>query len=748
MVRADAFSRSLIVKEASDYGLDPNFVEAVFLQEGGNPYQVNWDNNHFAHGPMQVSLSAALDGGYSPTDLVFDPTHKESYSPALASPSLSIKFGTAYLATRGIVVGCLNGDYKCLLAAYNAGNIIGRDLNTGNYRNQSYVDEVWARYTEISGGEVREAPAAPNPSAFPPLESFPCTMLAKSVKDSSNVSSDKAPAAYIPRSPYSPYISIIYTPKKGTASFDLASGDPDGRPRWLTYFELHERLGGLSTARARLFDTGADIIVNAVSENNSDSLDSVGNPQYDSESATRLSVSDFDPLDNVKIIFGYASSSAEIAEDNSIFGTVFPGSMGMQSLKIDPLSKFVAPRREMFLQNYQPRFLGYGVEIDLVFADASAIAALESKTKTYVKDDGTGLVIASGQQGGVPDSQSSTDLGIVEEICAEHGWQVCSEKTAKLLSYEGHATNELRDRPIVQSGKDDITFLREKLAPSAMSATSNAAAYSVYLDSSGTSPEPPTLHFHPPNLSAPASRSYYYTRSRLGTVLRFEPVVNGQLIALFGGVTAVLAGTDMVTKKPISSKSQSTDPDNNSLPGNPLPTETTYQEDGPDGVVSKTVSPTTLNNSPDKNKEEQQGAAQSFRQSGSLASLTAQMVVLGDPKVRAGMTVDISIEVFNPAGSGDSLGWDYLVDSTQGILGSIFLNRPTPPRELYVKRGLHYTSGKWLVSEVRHVIQGGEYLTYLELLRNTLQTPSFSGFGKSEADDLTNLNVSSNLNTR
>ena len=53
-----------------------------------------------------------------------------------------------------------------------------------------------------------------------------------------------------------------------------------------------------------------------------------------------------------------------------------------------------------------------------------------------------------------------------------------------------------------------------------------------------------------------------------------------------------------------------------------------------------------------------------------------------------------------------------------------------------------------MVAEVRHVIQGGEYLTYLELLRNTLQTPSFTGFGKSEADDLTNLNVSSNLNTR
>jgi len=754
MVRADAFSKSLILKEASEYGLDPNFVEAVFLQEGGKPYQVNWDNNHFAHGPMQVSLDAATDGGYSPSDLVRDDFREFYYSPALASPELSIKFGTAYLATRGLVVGCSNGDYKCLLAAYNAGNVIGRDPKTGNYRNQSYVDKVWAKYTAISGGVVEEAPAPPSPSSFPSLDCHPCTILTNKDTNGETTSSNKASAAYIPRSPYSPYISIMYTPKKGTASFDLASGDPGGRPRWLTYFELHERLGGLSTARARLFDTGGDIIVNAVSGDNSTEVDSVGNPQYDSESATRLAVSDFDPLDNVKIIFGYAPSSAEIAEDDSIFGTIFPGSMGSESIKIDPLKEFVAPRREMYLQNYQPRFLGYGVEIDLVFADSSALAALESKTKTHVKDkDNTGRVIASGTtadtvpviQSMVGDGDMSLpELGIVETICAEHNWLACTEKTKPLLSYESSVNNELADRPITQTGKDDITFLREKLAPSAAN-DDGSSAYAVYLDSST---KPSTLHFHPPVLNAPAGRSYYYTRSRLGTVLRFEPVINGQLIALFGGVSAVLAGTDMVSKQPISSKSQSTDPDSNSLPGNPLPTQTTYQEDGPEGVLSKTVSPTTLNSSPDKNKEEQLGAAQSFRQSGSLAALTAQMVVLGDPKVRAGMNVDISIEVFNPAGSSDALGWDYLVDSTQGILGSIFLNRPTPPRELYAKRGLHYTSGKWMVAEVRHVIQGGEYLTYLELLRNTLQTPSFTGFGKSEADDLTNLNVSSNLNTR
>jgi hypothetical protein len=745
MRRADAASRALIEKEAKANGLDPDFVEAVFLQEGGTANVYNWDVSHYAHGPMQTSLAAAYDGGYSPTDLVRDPLRNANYSPALASPELSIKYGTRYLAQRGPIVGCSSGDYPCYLAAYNAGNIIG--VTAGGYKNQAYVDSVWEKYRAIKGGSLPEQPTPPDPSVMPIRDAFPCTLLDESLKNQTSAESDKATPAYIPRSPYSPYVSIKYTGKEG-GSMELAAGS-DGRPKWLTYFEFHERLGGLATARARLFDTGGDIIVEAVSGSSTVNQDSVGNPQYDPDVAIRTAASQFNALDNVKLVFGYAPSVEESINDESIFGIIFPGSMGEEERRIDPLAKLVAPRREMYLQNYQPRFLGYGVEIDLVFADASAIAGLESKTRTYTKEETNnkeGKVIASGQQGGgIP---TGDNLGIVETICKEHGWQVCSEKTKRLQSYDALDSNTKIDRPVVQSGKDDITFIRETLAPNAESEQSDSSAYNAFLDSST---QPSTLHFHPPNLASPASRSYYYTRSRNGTVLRFEPVVNGQLVALFGGVTSVLAGTDMVSNEPISSTASPGDSNSNTLPGTPLPEETEYQEDGPEGPVKKTVAPKVYRSSADKNTGEQKGAAQSFRQSGSLAALSAQMVVLGDPTIRAGVTIDVSIEVFNPAGSGDALGWDYLVDSTQGILGSIFLNRPEAPKELYSARGLHYTSGKWMVMEVRHVIQGGEYLTYLDLMRNTLQSPGFTSGNAvldNGTDSLSKSNVSSNLNTR
>lgn len=746
MRRADAASRALIEKEANANGLDPDFVEAIFLQEGGTTYAsgYNWDGYFYAHGPMQVSLAAAYDGGYSPTDLTRDPFYNADYSPNLASPELSIKYGTRYLAQRGPTVGCSSGDYACYSAAYNAGNIIG--VTAGSYRNQAYVDSVWKKYNAIKGGSLPEAPTPPDPSVMPVRDSFPCTLLDESIRNQNSTEADKATPAYIPRSPYAPYVSIKYTSKEGE-SMELAAGD-DGRPRWLTYFEFHERLGGLATARARLFDTGGDIIVEAVSGSSTITQDSVGNPQYDPDNAVRTAASQFNVLDNAKLIFGYAPSVEESIKDESIFGTIFTGSMGEEERKIDPLAKVVAPRREMYLQNYQPRFLGYGVEIDLVFADASALASLESKTRTHTKDDNSkeGKVIASGQQGGgIP---TGDNLGIVETICKEHGWQACTEQTKRLQSYDALDSNTQIDRPVVQAGKDDITFIKETLAPSAESELSNSSSYTAFLDNST---QPSTLHFHPPNLAAPSSRSYYYTRSRNGTVLRFEPVINGQLVALFGGVTSVLAGTDMVSNEPISSTATPNDPNSNTLPGQPLPEETEYQEDGPEGPVKKTVAPKVYRSSADKNAGEQQGAAQSFRQSGSLAALSAQMVVLGDPTIRAGVTIDVSIEVFNPAGSGDALGWDYLVDATQGILGSIFLNKPEAPKELYSARGLHYTSGKWMVMEVRHVIQGGEYLTYLDLMRNTLQSPGFTS-GNAVVDDgtdsLAKSNVPSTLNTR
>ena len=735
MNRASAFDRALIEKEANANGIDPDFLEAVYLQEGGDrlfSYNYEWDGSKYIHGPMAISLDEAYTAGYSPSDLTLDANRNAYYSPALASPELSIKFGARYLAQYGLTVGCEVGDYYCYAAAYDSRSI---SYGEGGYSNQSYVDGVMDFYNQIKGGSNPDTPEAPPPSNFPKDSYFPCVTL------------EKNNSAYIPRSPYAPYLSVIYTSSNGV-SIDLASGD-DGRPRYITYFEYHETLGGLGTARVRLFDTGGDIILEAISGNAGVQVDTVGNPKTDPDSPKKAATSQFSILDNVKLTFGYAPSVEEEIKDASIFGTIFPGRLGEEERKIDPLNKFVAPRKEMFLQNYQPRFLGYGVELDLVFADASAIAALEEKTRTFTNDGGTdgkeAKVIASGQQGGVPEEGSQ--LGIVETICKEHGWQACTAATSELINFDTLDDNTESNRHIVQTGKDDMAFIREKLIPASKVKGEQSAGYMAYVDSST---KPSTLHFHPPNLRAPSDRVYRYTRSRNGTVIRFEPVVNGELIALFGGISATYAGINPVTKQTISTKASSDDDTGNNSPGASLPSEKTYQEDGVDGVVEKTVKPNTVRNSPDRDLEEQRGAVQSFRQSGSLAALSGQLVVLGDPKIRAGMNIDLEVEVFNPSGSGDALGWDYLADATKGILGSLpFVNQPASPKELYFSRGLHYTSGKWHVLEVRHIIQGGEYLTYLELMRNTLLSPGFNGgVDETGTSTLNDLNVPNNLNTR
>jgi hypothetical protein len=68
--------------------------------------------------------------------------------------------------------------------------------------------------------------------------------------------------------------------------------------------------------------------------------------------------------------------------------------------------------------------------------------------------------------------------------------------------------------------------------------------------------------------------------------------------------------------------------------------------------------------------------------------LKAELVIVGDPLLEPGWSVHIAVQT-------------YRIDED----GNVF-------------RRLHYTSGIWLIYEVRHVIQGGQYLSFLQVHRN------------------------------
>lgn len=742
MKRAPPEIRSLIDKEANEYGLDPDFVEAVYLSEEGAPNQMNWDVRHFAHGPMQVSLAAATDFGFDDSDKQFDSAHASYKSPTLATSAISVKYGTAYLAKRGVKVGCSPTDLGCLLASYNGGS---PNINpaTGQYRNQQYVTTILNRLSDIkggvtgyphypSGGSGPTGPGSPGGggSGVPPAPNsgsinyaFPCSNLNKEEFDST----------ILPRSPCLPWFTILYKTRSGAGPWMDFTVGPEGRPRWVTYFEFHEKLADVSTARIRLFDESGDVLaMAAIGEGSALQVDTVGNaaPATNSGDVSQFALTP-NVLDTALLGFGYMPSSAESGTvTNTTLDSVlsFIGAITPERTKLDAVDRIISPIHRMHLHNYQPNFRGWGVEMDLTFMNALGSAATEQRTVAYPS-----LKIASGHVGGVPTAApSGQSLGIIETICKERGWSACTQETNMITSLGGDQTGVTEtQRTIIQAGTDDRTFINSILCAQATVVGSNIGGFLSNLDSST---EPPTLHFHPPVYNNPTARTYVYGRSRHGVVISFSVVVQGELIVLFGGGSLMGISTDTARKslKTLVSKSDG-EPVGMSNASNGVQLSSHIKMQGRPTVDGQQPNVDTIKPiSKGSLVDQVQTDLEASRQMAEMASVTAQMVIIGDPLIKPGMSVNVIIQTGIHTGMGPSISESMLGNFSSGALGGMtsllgILNDPAPAQVFTQVQAEHYASGSWQVMEARHVIQGGEYLTYLELFRNRLFGQSIYG---------------------
>src|SRR5262245_7033921 len=161
--RVSPEQRAMIEREALANGLDPDFVEAVAIQESGGDGMVNWDVTHVAHGLMQISGDAATEMGYRDPVAVGEPV---SYPPGTLVPSdvplaqhdQNIHYATKYLARPSMMRRC-QGGLPCRAAAYNGGSPIRAP--GGGYKNQAYADSVMRHYRCIKNRPPTQMAANP-----------------------------------------------------------------------------------------------------------------------------------------------------------------------------------------------------------------------------------------------------------------------------------------------------------------------------------------------------------------------------------------------------------------------------------------------------------------------------------------------------------------------------------------------------------------------------------------------------------
>jgi hypothetical protein len=130
----------MVQKSAKEYGVDPNLIKAVMMQEsGGNKDSVS---SAGAYGLMQITSDSAETSGMN-------------WNQVKNDPQANINAGASELA-RDLKAN--NGDIKLALAAYNAGQ---GAVNTGKYlgykETMDYIQKVPKYYEELQNSASKYA---------------------------------------------------------------------------------------------------------------------------------------------------------------------------------------------------------------------------------------------------------------------------------------------------------------------------------------------------------------------------------------------------------------------------------------------------------------------------------------------------------------------------------------------------------------------------------------------------------------
>ena len=650
--RAPEQYRSIIEQEASANGLDPNFLEAVCIQEGilrwpnnvpTGPYPgVYLDTGEYAHGPMAIHLSAALGAGFAGPVLLDSQGRK--YAPTLADPANSIKYGAIYLAKRGLGAlgqlpsggaACEAGDMACLAAAYTQGNT--RRRPDGSWLKQEYVNNVKGYYECLTGRTLPDErhPSGPirnpgqtgpdQPTDPPPTDpgSIKCIGFRPEI--------ERIIPFPMPSLPYFAYFTVAMV-----GYGNLATGTPTEtptiddkgkqgrvfsppRPQYITRFEMEEKFGGQNKCYVRVFD-----------------------PNWDFSEL----VSSYEPgtTQLARISFGYVSQ-----EYGDLQGPA----------RYDSGLDLWSPEYAMRVWSFHPEFLGWGVEVEMVFFGIGGLMAGTHQTKQH--------------EGKRVDE-------IVTDIAKQYNADVCTVPTKRLL-VEGGAlqTASQVDKPFLQD-ESDWSFA-SKLSMEAVQEDNDVHGdYNIWVDDAAA--EKAMFHFHSQLWDSPPIRQYTYLRSQYGNIIEWRPDIQDIGIARLGGARA-----DQLTFDPGSKEFKEKTVDLEAVVGSSF---TGSVADSP--LVTLTKSATIPVRKKFPSVEGPVGDFQvegvNFFEKAYNFAYTGTLIILGDPLIRPGRNVVLLVFTFRDTADGQLL--------------------PV----------LNFTSGVYNVQTVRHVIEGGQYLTVLSLRRN------------------------------
>ena len=468
---------------------------------------------------------------------------------------------------------------------------------------------------------------------------------------------------YLPPSPHHAtfYAKIGGIRPPDADGISLTSGGFEltpSRPQYVEYFEYVDEFGfWIDKWTIRAFDPSWDIVTgNAIL-----ALADTGRTLERNQLGGLVGTG----FENSQLAWGYSS----FPSSSNGFGVISPTKLEGGAW---------APLRAALLLEYEPYFMGYGVEMRLSGLSGEAAPKMTSSTHTFPGE------FINHRSAGLPRGVR-TESDIVIFLAEELGWQFCVRETE-----EKTESNELKK--YTMTNRDPLSFIYNNLVTYATAKDdANAHGYIVRYE-----PATNTLHFHPPVQKV--TRRYIYSRGRSGTIISFRPTIQPFAAVVLGGFGLAYSGFDQETMQPFEGfvdhrnsqsrmvSGQSTMPAGFSLSDNGAwePDIDSNIEDLVSGIGSVINTTFQRGSTGYGTKALWEARMKNAHQALSWAAVGAELVVQGDPTIRS--QTNIHVTVFGKGG---------------------------PQHE-------HWASGTYLIQRATHVIERGIYTTTLTLMRNAL----------------------------
>ena len=334
----------------------------------------------------------------------------------------------------------------------------------------------------------------------------------------------------------------------------------------------------------------------------------------------------------------------------------------------DPL--YDSGPKSFFMSDYSVHFLGNGVEIELYAKSADFFMGLNERFDTYKHDNIEDIV-----------------RGPLQE---RYQWDdVCFEPVEEVRHF-GVERAAYTPRRWVQPGVSDAQFLDYFLLPNAKSQlVEHGTAYSRFYDTTTK-----TMHCHEMPFGANPVRTYTYARRRVGSVIEWRPQILGTANLLWGGGASTSQNMNMHSGEvqqhqsdPWHANEYNESPDNakSELSSSNIPGFEGTDRD--ENMAGRKVQ------YPSDNWLEMSTQAMQERMHSAYFAAQGVLTVIGDPLIGPFKQIYLTVQHNKELPDGSALTLT------------------------------HPTSGLWMINRVTHVIQGGEYVTILEIMRSAAPQP-------------------------